>query len=624
MRRMRHLPSQLQSANVRWSRRLGWNAASALCLTLVFWLGGCGKPGVGDPCKADAECAAVGMGARCLGEKEGFPSGYCSLDCAADAKVCGDGKSCVALAEASPPVCLAGCAKSSDCRDGAQCYEGICQPKCKADTDCRSEGHVCQDGACAERPGKKPGETCGGDNDCQYQACTGGSCALSCQRETACGDGKTCTLDRDASRVRGSCIDRRSAAKTPLVSCLDDSACQQGSCLMGVCLVMCQDARDCKSLGEDYGTPQCVELPAPLRKLSTSKWPRMKGCLPANTALLGTYKASDTLLVPATARSATFVMSAKDQNDSIEVGMQWINNASGQDVYVVPSPADPNGYFKQAIRHQPNLGSSTLLLSGAPQRIQLASAPYPFQAFGLDTMTMLNTDPQVSVVYKLADASPKTKTTGRLPLRIHITDMSGLPSSCNLRALKANNAAMLLQPMVRKLQAIWGQANSGITFDPIDFVDSDAPNSIDANSDTGLGRALQAASKNSGGGSDLVLVRAINPNGVLGIAGGIPSAPGLKNNPRTGAIFATSLICAGVGYTLEDLGQTAAHELGHSFGLSHVIERNGQTDPLGDGMSPSESTKQGKTNLMYWSAEGGESLTTEQGQVLRSMPQVRP
>ena len=144
------------------------------------------------------------------------------------------------------------------------------------------------------------------------------------------------------------------------------------------------------------------------------------------------------------------------------------------------------------------------------------------------------------------------------------------------------------------------QANSGITFDPIDFVDSDAPNSIDANSDTGLGRALQAASKNSGGGSDLVLVRAINPNGVLGIAGGIPSAPGLKNNPRTGAVFATSLLCAGVGYTLESLGQTAAHELNHSFGLSHAIESRGQTDALGDGVNPSgvDQAGQGEPDVL--------------------------
>ena len=232
-------------ASVRLEHRFG-SGLDAVLVAVRLW-----QAGVGDPRKADAECAAVGMG-RCLGEKKASPTATARWTvpptprCAAMARAASRSPS-----RARP--CASPAAKSGDCRDGTQCYEGICQPKCKADTDCRSDGHVCQDGAC-ERPGKKPGETCGGDNDCQYQACLGGSCALSCQRETACGESQTCAFDRDASKVRGSCITRRAVSKTPLVSCLDDSQCQQGSCLMGVCLVLCQDARDCKSLGEDSGT----------------------------------------------------------------------------------------------------------------------------------------------------------------------------------------------------------------------------------------------------------------------------------------------------------------------------------------------------------------------------------
>jgi hypothetical protein len=367
---------------------------------------------------------------------------------------------------------------------------------------------------------------------------------------------------------------------------------------------------------------ECVELPAPLRNLSVAKWPRMHGCLPANQGLVATYKSSDTMLVPATGRSATFVIDAPSTNNTMEVGMQWINDANANAVYVLPDPNDPDGYFNNPIRHQPGLGSSTLLLSGAPQRVILHSAPYPFRTFGID-MIGLNIEPQVTVVYKLADQSPNMVTSGRVPLRIHITDVSGLPATCSLQTLKASGAATVLQPMVAKLQEAWGQSTAGLTFDPITFVDSDAPSSFDANSATGLGDILQAASKNSGGGADLVLVRAINPNGILGIAGGIPSAPGIKNNPRTGAVFAMELLCIPAAmYTLESLGLTAAHELGHTFGLSHPVESDGHTDSLGPGPGPSESTLQGPMNLMYWLASGGELLTAEQGQVLRSMPQV--
>lgn len=82
----------------------------------------------------------------------------------------------------------------------------------------------------------------------------------------------------------------------------------------------------------------------------------------------------------------------------------------------------------------------------------------------------------------------------------------------------------------------------------------------------------------------------------------------------------------GTGYGLPQLAQTAAHELGHTLGLSHNRESNGQIDPLGDGMSPSESSAQDAANLMYWAATSmpGQTLTAEQGQVIRSMPQVQP
>src|SRR5262249_45822391 len=155
--------------------------------------------------------------------------------------------------------------------------------------------------------------------------------------------------------------------------------------------------------------------------------------------------------------------------------------------------------------------------------------------------------------------------------------------------------------MVDKLQQIYAQQTVQVTFDPITYVDSDAPTSLDASGPANLGNLLQAASKDAGPGLNLVLIRSISPNGILGIAGGIPGSPGLKNTPRTGAVMSMGFLCmSGVNYGLPQLAQTAAHELGHTMGLSHNRESNGQIDALGDGSGPSESAQQDSANLMFW------------------------
>jgi hypothetical protein len=181
--------------------------------------------------------------------------------------------------------------------------------------------------------------------------------------------------------------------------------------------------------------------------------------------------------------------------------------------------------------------------------------------------------------------------------------------------------------MVQKLQQIYAQDSVQIELSPITYVDSDAPSSLDASGRGNLGKILAAASKKSSGGLDLVLLRSITPNGILGIAGGIPGAPGLSGNPRTGAVMSMELLCIPqANYGLLNLAQTAAHELGHTLGLSHNRESSGQLDPLGDGTGPSESAQEDSRNLMYWQSTStpGESLTREQGLVVRSVPQVQP
>jgi hypothetical protein len=392
---------------------------------------------------------------------------------------------------------------------------------------------------------------------------------------------------------------------------------------MGLCLIMCQHPRDC---GAAPDGKSCADVPAPLTKLADDKWPRMKACLPQNQNLavpLHNIGGIQKLIVPSTARSVTLVMSAENDDPSIRVGLAFFQDDKKQQLFGQWNPADPNGYFNNIIRHQPDNGSSVFLLSASPMRAPLRTSVYTYEISATDAAGGLK-DPSLLAIYKLFD---QPITRGKVPLRIHVTDLSALPSSCAYRTLKANNALTVLAPMVSKLQEIYGQGTVGVTFDPITYVDSDAPTSLDANQPNALGGILAAASKDTVGGVDLTLIRGITPVGILGIAGGIPGAPGIKGNPRTGAVMSMGFLCmTGVNYGLTQLAQTAAHELGHTLGLNHNRESNGMTDPLGDGSSLSESAQQDAANLMYYLSTDtpGESLTLEQGQVIRSVPQIQP
>lgn len=583
-------------------------------------VGGCGHTGIGDPCQQASDCPS----GLCLGPAEGFPGGYCSADCSMQA--CDSGPvatRCQPLGDSGPVVCLRGCATDSDCRSGTQCYEGSCQPRCQKDDDCQSDGYQCSDGLCVARPGGQAGDSCGSDSECSSQACLAGHCVRSCRRESSCEDGETCALDRTATRVRGLCVTERSASQPPLGSCDSDADCQHGSCLMGSCLLLCVHPHDCATPGAERS---CSELPAPLTKLPLSKWPFMRTCLPANQNFSVTIKnpiGVQTLLVPATARSVMMVLSAPDYDQTSTVGLSFVNDAAGNQLFGLWSPADQNGYFKNPIRHMPNLGSSTFLLSSSPHHIPVRTAPYTLSVFG-SSGTGASLTPPLTAIYKLFS---QQLTSGRMPLRIHVTDLSGLPADCTYRTMTAATAPSVLAPMVQKLREIYAQSTVQVVFDPITYIDSPAGTSVDASSSTSLGTVLAEAAKQTGGGLDLVMIRSITPNGVLGIAGGIPGAPGLKGNPRTGAVMSMGFLCmTGTGYGLPQLAQTAAHELGHTLGLSHNRESNGITDPLGDGINPSESSTQDTGNLMYWAATTmpGQSLTVEQGQVIRSMPQVQP
>ena len=86
----------------------------------------------------------------------------------------------------------------------------------------------------------------------------------------------------------------------------------------------------------------------------------------------------------------------------------------------------------------------------------------------------------------------------------------------------------------------------------------------------------------------------------------------MLGTPHSGAVVSIANDC---GQSL--LGPVAAHELGHTLGLFHSVEQQGQHDPLSD------TSVDGSSNLMFWEENSGRHLSPQQGQVLRNDPKVR-
>ena len=175
--------------------------------------GGGGFPGVGDACKAAADCGNDPD--PCV--VWACPAGVCALAFATDGKTCDDGEKCTEKDACKAGKCVGGantchCTKSSDC---AKNDDGdLCNGTLYCDTTKKPA-------ACVVNPVTV--KTCHGtDNtDCRINTCEPktGTCAMKAVADgKACDDGSACT-DKDAC-VSGSCKGDKAACE-----CVQDKDC---------------------------------------------------------------------------------------------------------------------------------------------------------------------------------------------------------------------------------------------------------------------------------------------------------------------------------------------------------------------------------------------------------------
>jgi hypothetical protein len=172
-----------------------------------------GAGALGAPCTTPSDCQLISDAPACIDEIfAGFPSGYCTGFCDADAD-CGANNFC------RNGLCRLGCVDASGCTTpGYQCAnnsgEDVCTPSCTNDAECAEAGFCDSDiGFC-----KQVTEDC--DNFIDDDGDTLEDCQdLVCQQTiSACNESQNCSdgLDNDADQV----IDCEDPA------CLADANCQ--------------------------------------------------------------------------------------------------------------------------------------------------------------------------------------------------------------------------------------------------------------------------------------------------------------------------------------------------------------------------------------------------------------
>jgi hypothetical protein len=189
---------------------------------------------VGQPCTSPDDCD----GGLCISEAEGFPGGYCAVDCTADG-MCPDGTVCT-LVGSDFSLCLDQCdpaATERECRMGYGCASdfsapNVCIPGCQDDTDCAT-GRVCDpdagfsgEGLCYD-PDAMIGDACTDSEECPP--------GMSCNSEGFFGWPGGACVERGCDIETNTGCDTAGAACIPggrgnrcALGCTDDSDCRDG------------------------------------------------------------------------------------------------------------------------------------------------------------------------------------------------------------------------------------------------------------------------------------------------------------------------------------------------------------------------------------------------------------
>ncbi|MFN7131515.1 MAG: hypothetical protein ACK4N5_05490 [Myxococcales bacterium] len=534
---------------------------------------------VGDGCAFNEDCATN----ECHGA---MPGGLCTED---DCDACPDGSKCAPSRLGT--FCFVTCSHHPDCRQGYQCLGGACVPSCEADTDC-ARGLYCNAGRCEQRPSIVTG-TCSYDGECPSKICLipERKCSTPCAATPDCGATEYCVmrLYTNSNRevlTRATCSPEQPGGELG-ASCATDKDCRSGMCYLGACSELCRDgscpaALTCQS--SQYVAADGVKS--------------VNVCLPAQGRLVGDFVVrkygQDTETLPIPKNTASFSILGLTEQRTFTPAVLQLTAPDGRQLYSTPQTTED--FYRTVIRYYPDSHSSTMLVPNTPSAPIQNTGPYRFLIGAFNADGAYAGVPTVRVFYKLAPNGLVTR--GTLNFNVYLANLSGHPCG----SIHAGNAATELKSSFDVIRRIYAKAN--ITIGTITYRDlpGNTFNSINTSDDAAMGNLFANSAGATNNAVNLFIVRSISPQGVLGVAGGIPGPP-VHGTANSGVVASLANRCNGV------LGHVLAHEVGHYLGLFHNLERDNRQDPIADSNTSAQ-------NLMYWNEQGGEELSNGQSFVL--------
>lgn len=619
-------------------------------------------PHVGAACDETMGCTG---GLSCAGG-DFLPGGYCTAFC--DTAACPEGSVCNADFGAS--ICLAGCSDDSGCRDGYQCFQGACRVRCLSNVDCGStavcnaDGHCedpecttneqCPDGFACVSGGRcedasvvhNEGESCTSAEPCAVglvclMASDGGTCARACANNAECDSfDLVCSavaLDQDgdstADVVGTACLPSTISGAFVGGACTTDADCDARLCVSGECVIPCREAADCLP-GQSCVARQRPSVPGNFfgcgfPSLTTGSVEYLDIPLGVQSVPGGFLESSEIVFaLPLDAVSFT-LMARPTTETSDTLAFFELKDPTRATLFDLPMIYD---YVDQPERWFPdgNGGMISMLVpNSTPDRVNIRNGRYTTHL----TVLRESTDAiDVEVFARVKRAPSGTVAAGTLDLNIYCV-------TPELGAASAGSDGRLQDALV-ELRRIY--ATVGITIGDIQYWDVTSTqrsiysviDTADA-ADSELDQMFEISAGQTNNALNVFLVDRIDAmsgreSGItLGIAGGIPGAGYVHGTNHSGVAvsFSSELFGTDSEGSIR-IAQTMAHEIGHYLGLFHNSEAGracdvGEAPTMADPCAPfaggdvlADTTHADMTNLMYWSAMDGTSLSAGQSFVM--------